>query len=346
MANQLFFQLWNPTGLINQVMSFELACGISAESKKQIIVHYLSNNGDHLYNFKKVPIYTPSRWHNPQRSNFIDENAFPHITDLLEWDSNLMLIDEKIERFPQQTKVVENMMADYYYSNEKVLSDDELKFAEGRQKLILEDFMHLKGTLGWYSRFFYNRSTRLDSAISNVRFKKEYQDFANNISKSIGQFVGGHIRLSDHIKMFETTQDMFEDGLRRLEEHGLPIVISTDEPSHKMIQDNRHRFILLDEYIVNNFVKEFGEFQFRDEVVFGLICNLVMQKSEYFIGTSGSTYTGYIQRIRNNSGMNESWDFFDSPAYIQDGPYSWNGSPLDNSRKMWWREWPESRLSL
>ena len=50
--NKIFFQLWN-AGLINQVMSLEIAVGLSATTKKQLIVHHMSNNDNSLYNFKK-----------------------------------------------------------------------------------------------------------------------------------------------------------------------------------------------------------------------------------------------------------------------------------------------------
>jgi hypothetical protein len=168
-------------------------------------------------------------------------------------------------------------------------------------------------------------------------------DLAKKISKSLGSFQGMHLRLSDHIKMFNTTQDMFESWLSIYENNGLPIVVSTCEPGNKMIQDNKHRFILLDEYIVNNFKDDFMSLPFQDEVIFGLICNLVLHDSVNFVGTSGSTYSGYIHRVRNQRGV-ETWDFFDNPPKAIALPYSWNGYPLDNGRKMWWREWKESKL--
>lgn len=338
--------MYNPTGMINQVMSVELAVGLAHETQKHIVMHYVSNNGDNLYDFKKVPIYTPSRWHNYQRSGFTDPNQFPHLTDILEWDADISLIDEKINKFPQEELVVDSLINDVYFSKETDMTDKELEFAEGRTRLDLTKTLHLKSTLGWYSRFFFNRSVELDKALSSVKFKKEYYDFAEMICRSLGEFQGAHIRLSDHLNMFNTTQEMFENGLLRLEQNGLPIVISTCEPGHKMIRDNKHRFILLDEYIVNNFSKEFLSLDFKDEVVFGLICNLVMHKAKHFIGTSGSTYTGYIQRKRNQNGLLETWDFFDQPIHNPIGSFSWNGYPLQNGQKMWWREWSESKLSI
>jgi hypothetical protein len=343
MSNKIFFQLYNPTGMINQVMSLELAVGLAHETKKDLIVHYVSNTGDDLYNSRTVPIFTPSRWHNEQRKDFTNPDQFPHLLDLMNFNENLTFIDTKIDFFKQEEFVIDDTLNGYYYSTENEISENESLFAEGRQRIPLDKNVHLKKTLGWYSRFFYNRSPELDNALKSVRFKDVYVDLAKKISNSLGSFQGMHLRLSDHIKMFNTTQDMFESWLDRYENNGLPIVVSTCEPGNKMIQDNKHRFILLDEYIVNNFRDDFMSLPFQDEVVFGLICNLVLHDSVNFVGTSGSTYSGYIHRVRNQRGV-ETWDFFDNPPKAIALPYSWNGYPLDNGRKMWWREWKESKL--
>ena len=343
MSNKIFFQLYNPTGMINQVMSLELAIGLAHETKKDLIVHYVSNAGDDLYNSRNVPIFTPSRWHNEQRKDFTNPDQFPHLLDLINFNEDLTFIDTKIDFFKQEEFVIDDTLNGYYYSNENEISENELLFAEGRQRIPLDKNLHLKKTLGWYSRFFYNRSTELDNALKSVKFKDVYVDLAKKISNSLGSFQGMHLRLSDHIKMFDTKQDMFESWLSIYENNKLPIVVSTCEPGNKMIQDNKHRFILLDEYIVNNFRDDFMSLPFQDEVVFGLICNLVLHDSVNFVGTSGSTYSAYIHRVRNQKGI-ETWDFFDNPPKAIGSPYSWNGYPLEGGRKMWWREWQESKL--
>ena len=343
MSNKIFFQLYNPTGMINQVMSLELAVGLAHETKKDLIVHYVSNAGDDLYNSRNVPIFTPSRWHNEQRKDFTNPDQFPHLLDLINFDEDLTFIDTKIDFFKQEEFVIDDTLNGYYYSNENEISENELLFAEGRQRIPLDKNLHLKKTLGWYSRFFYNRSQELDNALKSVKFKDVYVDLAKKISNSLGSFQGMHLRLSDHIKMFDTTQGMFESWLSIYENNKLPIVVSTCEPGNKMIQDNKHRFILLDEYIVNNFRDDFMSLPFQDEVVFGLICNLVLHDSVNFVGTSGSTYSAYIHRVRNQKDI-ETWDFFDNPPKAIGSPYSWNGYPLEGGRKMWWREWQESKL--
>lgn len=340
---KLFFQLYNPTGLINQVMSLELAAGLSSELNIPAIVHYAQYTADpELYNTNSIPIFTPSRFYNQQREGFTNADQFPHLLDLLDFDANLLFVDDKIDSFKQEQLVINDLMNNYYYSNKPSISDDETAFAEGRQRLPLDKDLHLKLTLGWYSRFFYDRSPELNKAISSVKFKKEYTDLANKIFHSIGYFQGMHLRLSDHIAMFETTQEMFEGWLDRFGQNNLPIVVSTCQPGHKMVQENKHRFILLDEYIVNNFRDEFMALPFQDEVVFGLICNLVMHNATNFVGTSASTYSAYIHRNRNQRGI-ETWDYFDNPPKAEGIPYSWYCYPLDNGKKMWWREWPESK---
>jgi hypothetical protein len=131
--DNIFFELWNPTGLINQVMSLEIAVGLSSITKKQLIVHHMTNNDNKLYDFKKVPIYTPSTWNNDQRKDFTDREQFPQLAELVDWNENLILIDEKINYFPQEEKQIKNTCLEYYFSNETEMSDDEIAFADGRQ---------------------------------------------------------------------------------------------------------------------------------------------------------------------------------------------------------------------
>lgn len=336
---KIFFELYNPTGMINQLMSLEVGIGLAVETKVPTIIHNTNNKHD----WGNVPIYSPSNYSNNQRQGFTKRDQYPHILDLIDLNTDAIILHEKIEYFPQQELIIPDIMTNWYFSNSTEITEDELAFAEGRQKLVVDRPLYLKRVLSWYSRFFYNRSPELNKALSSIKFKDVYVDLAKKISNSLGNFQGMHLRLSDHVYMFETKQEMFESWLDKYEQNNLPIVVSTCEPSHKIIQENRHRFILLDEYIVNNFADDFHSLPFQDEVTFGLICNLVLHDSINFVGTSGSTYTGYIQRIRNNRGI-ETWDFFDNPIRAEAQPYSWIGYPLDATSKNWYREWKESKI--
>jgi hypothetical protein len=335
----IFFELWN-AGLFNQVLSLELAVGLAHETKRPLVVHFFSHNLE-----KNIYISTPSTRCNDQRNNFTDRSFSnnPHLLDLIDIDTDLIVVNERINSFKQEELVINNLMTGYYYSNKTEITEDELAFADGRERLPLDKAIHLKQTLGWYSRFFYDRSPELNKSISSVKFKQVYADLAKKISDSLGKFQGIHLRLSEHeVNPDFHKEELINDWLIKYESNGLPIVLSTDEPNHQVVNKNKHRFILLDEYIVNNFEKEFKSLPFQDEVVFGLICNLVLHDSVNFVGKSGTTYTSYIQRNRNQKEI-ETWDFFDNPPKAIAEPYSWNNYPLDNDLKMWWREWPESK---
>jgi len=333
--------MYNPAGLINQLMSIEIAVGVKEIVKTDMLIYNILNGPD-----KNFPIYSASRSHN-NRGKVIDNSNGFIITDILNWKDkdSYILIEDKNYSVTAECETIENFMLHYY---DLIEDNNDIDFAEDRKKIHLSDNMHLKNTLGWYSRFFNNRTKELDMAIASVRFLPEYYELAEKIALSLGDFNGAHLRLTDHVaQRVNTTQEMFDLGISKIND-GKPIVICTDEPD-SIILKKYNNFILLDEYIINNFAKDFMEFKYRDEVSFGLLNNLVMHYSKKFVGTIGSTFTGYIQR-----GMNQKndidWHWFDyitDPIYEQSrvGKYSWNGSDkILTFDKQWFREWKESRI--
>jgi hypothetical protein len=334
MSKKLYYRLYNPCGLFNQITSLELAVGLSQETNREMIIHNFVNSGG-------TPIYSQNHTYN-DRLSIVKENSFGTIYDFMDWKNkeNFTLIKEKVKLFPDEDILVSNLMQTYFSSSQK-FSQDEDFFSEGRTKLFLDESknIHLKYTLGYYSRFFYNRSKELNDAISSVKFKQEYYDFARLIADSLGDFNGAHLRLTDHKDRFPVSKEYYEMGIDSLA-GDLPVVLCTDEANNFII--DKSKVILLDEYILNNFYKEFSCFQFKDEIEFGLINNLVMHYAKDFIGTSGSTYTGYIYRNINQKNNIES-KLFGEAILDPNGPYSWNGYEKDNITKMWWREWKESK---
>lgn len=337
----IYYKIYNPAGLINQLMSLEIAVGIKEVTQNDMVIYNILNGND-----STVPIYSASRYHN-NRGKVIDNTSGFILTDIVNWKDkdSYTLIKEKDYFVNDKCITIENSML--YYCD--LVSDNEdAEFAEGREKIIFLENMHLKNNLGWYSRFFNNRSKELDYAISSIRFLPEYYELAEQIAKSIGEFNGAHLRLTDHIpQRVDTTQEMFDLGISKIDD-GIPIILCTDEPDTHLIK-NHNNLILLDEYILNNFSKDFMQFKYRDEVSFGLLNNLVMHYSKKFIGTIGSTYTGYIQRGMNQKN-NIEWNWFDytsDPVYKKSyvGKYSWNGiDKISTFDKQWFREWEESRI--
>ena len=330
----IYYKLWNPAGLINQLMSIELAVGIKHITGNEITIYNILNGHN-----RSVPIFSASRMHN-QRNNLLDNSKGFIISDILNWKDKESYILSEEKELSLEYETVEDLMKFYYDLNNE---EHDLQFSEGRQQLSFLDNMHIKHTLGWYSRFFNNRTKELDESISSVRFLPEYYELSEQIAKSLGSFNGAHLRLTDHKGMFDPDNNIVDTGISKID-NGLPIVMCTDQPDSELIKNSSYNYLLLDEYILNNFYKEFKEFKLKDEVSFGMLNNLVMHYSQNFIGSPGSTYSGYIYR-----GLNQKKDtpckIFGEEEHIQDGPYSWNGyNSRDTFTKQFWREWKESKI--
>jgi hypothetical protein len=341
----IFYQLYQPCGLFNQITSLEVAVGLASRYKKQLVFHNISNPANGDYGGARVPIYSANYRYN-ERSNLIDNNVFPNISDLMDWENKdyNILINDIVDSFTNEDLRIENLMM-YYSSSSDDYNDTEKNFSEGRERLLLNNYsnVYLKKTLGYYSRFFLDREPSLDKSLSSVRFKPEYYQLAESIALSMGPFNGAHFRLTDHKGMFDPDNSILDSGISQID-NGLPIVMCTDQPDSELIKNSSYDYLLLDEYILKNFYKEFREFKFKEEVSFGILNNLVMHYSKDFIGSPGSTYTGYIHRGLNQK-RDIQWRIFGEEEHVQDGPYSWNGyNNKDSFTKQWWREWKESRI--
>jgi hypothetical protein len=341
----IFYQLYQPCGLFNQITSIEIAVGLSSRYKKQLVFHNISNPPNIGYGNARVAIYSANYTFN-KRDHLIDSSTFPNITDLVEWNNKdqAIFIDDIVNNFTHEDLRIDNLM-EYYSVNSETYLKDENFFSEKRKRISLHDYnnIHLRKTLGYYSRFFFNREPDLDQSLSSVRFKAEYYQLAKDIAQSIGIFNGVHFRLADHKIMFDPDENILDSGISQID-NGLPIVMCTDQPNSELIKKSSYNYVLLDDYILNNFYKEFKDFKFTEEVSFGILNNLVMHYSQNFIGSPGSTYTGYIHRALNQK-KDIQWNIFGEKEHIQNGPYSWNGyESKDSLTKQWWREWRESRL--
>lgn len=135
---------------------------------------------------------------------------------------------------------------------------------------------------------------------------------------------------------------MFDRGIDSLG-NNKKIVLCTDNGNSDVVRNSPHEFVMLDDLIINNFLDDFKQLRFKDEISFGILNNLVMHYSDNFIGTAGSTFTGYIQRSINQN-RDVGFKLFNEQEPVQSGTYSWNGHHVDTITKQWWREWKESRL--
>lgn len=339
---KLYFKL-HAAGIINQVLSTELGLSIGLLANRKVIF-------TKFICIAKSPIAISG-------NNFdgidklIEGSHKPIIFDILDLPINDFDYGDHKEA-EQYSKDFGSIIQYYMVDEQPEDSSKEEFFSEGRQKLILPDeTVYIeRDTISAYSRFFFNRSKKLDRFLSTIQFQKEYQELAKQIAQSLGDFKGIHVRLTDHAQiMFAATQERFEKGLNLLSDDPLPLVICTDDHTDYLVK-YRKTAIMLDQYIIKNFQKEFRALPYHDLTVFGAICLLVMSYAKEFIGTPGSTYSGYIQRLRINRGLNPSFLFIDDPDHSNNfsktGPYSWNGFVIHPNTKAWWREWPECKLNI
>lgn len=338
------FNLWS-AGMINQLMSLEIAVGIGAMMKQPILLHRINDQST----FGKM--FTPVSSSN--RSHLLNKLT-PRIQDLIQWNSkNWCLADSDLQTFLPHYETID---IDHRYVNckEGVIAN-EADFNAKRVYLRLEPDRNynLVNTLSTYCRFFFNRTQEVDTALAAIQWRDPYLNLAKKIAADLGKFAAIHVRLTDHaVKTFAISEASFKKGLNTIEASKLPLILSTDDRKNPWVVAQSSRFKFLDDLIIERWSEDFKQLPFHDEVVFGLICCLVMTFADDFIGTPGSTYSAYVHRKLHSRGCGH-WRFFEgTPArgQLQDveqkikleGAYSWTAY----EQPRWWREWPESKLAV
>lgn len=337
-------------GLINQVMSVETAFSLA----------FLENAHLYIYNAIQTdanPILIPTVLINKAHVEYEELYAGsyqPSIFDLLNIPSNISYtLDNNKNLDEKYTKDALNYsdLIFYYYRCGESHSDEK-SFAEGRNRLITEPNknIHLyKATFPLYSRFFYNRPVSLDKFLSQLTFKEPYQILAKRIAKRIGPFRGFHFRLTDNCKNYDYFKITLEYLNERFNRTDIPLIITSDDKDTVKKLFNQ-KCIFIDEIIREEFSDDFLNLPFHNHIVFAMISLLVMGYSEEFIGTLGSTFSGYIHRLRTLMGSTDQMNYLPSGREKKidaiGKPYSWNSSNLPTEIKNWYREWPECKLQI
>jgi hypothetical protein len=334
-TNKIYYKHLGPRGLFNQVLSLETAVGIQHKTNTDIVFY----DDDKMFWMNK-----PSNY-DEKYSEMISKQTIKRISDIFSWDSqNNFIFDSNITQ-NDLVNVNTYDMANVFLVDKNKNIDNIDEFAGTRYPIYFNgNDINFINTLVSYSYFFYHRDLELDKKISSVSAKDEYKDLAKKIANSLGDFDGIHLRMTDFpIYVYRVTEKMFSDSINSFNS-GRRIVVSTDDPDNQMLKNMDSSAIFLDKYIYENFFDDFKSLPISNEIVFGLINNLVMHYSKDFIGTPGSTYTSYIQKNRINMGLDPSWKFFNDLDYKKTGKYSWTRYPIADNAKGWWREWEECLL--
>ena len=114
---KLFFKLYNPCGLFNQITSIELGVGLSFQTGRQIIWHNINNPSNNDYGGNRVPIYSANYAFN-DRNGLVDKDIYPKITDLLDWNNkeSSIFIDDIVETFSSESIKINNLIRVHFRS--------------------------------------------------------------------------------------------------------------------------------------------------------------------------------------------------------------------------------------
>lgn len=335
---KIIWQIHN-AGLINQMMSLEMGAGIAFMENTPVVFY------QHI-GWDNRPIFSASVI-SEKRRNLL-ESPKPNLFDVVQIPHELKYtLDPNNNPDVGDAKVYEDNIKWYYKCKDGV---NEYEFAEARPQLIVNQNKncHFKtNNLAFYSRYFFNRTYELDYFFQRLTFRHEYWAVAERIASQLGPFSAMHIRLTDHCRNYDATTENRLKAFNKLKLYGLPIVVSTDDEA-VIRQDFGSDFLSIDDIIVDNFAKNFTSLPYHDEIIYGLICLLILSFSTNFIGTPGSTFSSYIHRLRLNFGKENCLENMiargHTNEYERTGPFSWNGFKMHTNVKNWWSEWPECKL--
>jgi hypothetical protein len=314
------FRIWNG-GMINQLMGIEFAVGACS---------YFGRNGILVESCK---LSTEAKYINDQTKLSISNIL--KIPDSVRFADSTMSIDESFVSVPNPDK---------YF-----IGKDNVHFAEGRVPLLIEEDTkcYFHNNLCNYSIMFEDRNAVLDKSISLVTFSDEYQQFANRVSSSIGEFSGIHLRFTDfsHQIMSLNPNDIKES-------FGVlgsgTIMVATDDINCASIGALPKNAYGVESLIIKEFFNDFMSLSISNEITLGLVSLLVMCQSNKFIGTPKSTYSNYIHRRVNQRKLgHHDWANIGVKTREKTGKYEWNSYPdMKMDQKLWQREWPESLLAV
>lgn len=318
------YQVWQG-GMINQLMSIEVAAGISFIFDRKINLLFsneISTESEIIPNSKKRM----------------------HIKELIDIPNAL-----SYGRNDNQGTAIKIDTRKMYVVNNEDLVFDINNFSENRDRLLLEKDKNylLLDTLISYSMFFAGRSIELDHIINSVNFKIEYIKIAEKISKQIGAFNSIHVRGTDFSKQIHKV-DLDQVLIEIDNISDLPVILSTDDYLIKSFILSKKKVFPIEEIILGSFCDDFQKLPISNEISLALVGLLLMTNSEKFVGTPKSTFSNYVHRKINQRNGFHNWKNINEERLIDKSySYSWNCyKKISVEEKLWHMEWPESYLKI
>ena len=304
MTNYLLFNVHN-AGYSNQLLSLELALGISWLTGRELL---LCGEGSDFKKLRSIKggwfklsslnnSFRDSYWREPKntpvyRESFIYEilssnSCYLKCFNQSDLAENIVLDDLDVSKI---------RLSEHFFCSKEDLSSEHgadliRQFGNGRHALTNSDskYWHLSGsTLGFYSRFFYNKGQELWNHINSLRPNDLIMKTSQAISSKLGAFNGIHVRLTDFSKMHEPSVqyvDIISKCVGNLLGTGEKLLICTNESKDSLFWVNvlkkvdAKNCIFLDEFIVRECSYEISRLDWINESVWGALCQEIMKDS-------------------------------------------------------------------
>ena len=331
MNGEVLFKLW-PGGTVNRLTSLENAHAIHRVTGSNVLVH----NNDYL----------SSEHRNLGDRNGILGKRIPRLSDLVNTPDGITFTETNLSgnsvfhpRQPTGKKLFHTCLSIDGTTPSK-------EFMDWRQKVIYLEkggSYEFVETLGWRGIIFWAQDMSVRASLfaeSEVTIRLPYVELAKNISNELDDFVSIHVRRKD-MKEFNILGDQdVEDSIKDIPGHKTKVLFTDEPESTKWIVD-KYGFVLFDDFLYAH-KQEFQNLPFSDETAFGLVSLLVACESSDFIGTPGSTYSGYIHReVRKKAGKNYLWKHFKDVKIDNDSRWEWQKYEITSGWKVFWRQWDE-----
>ncbi|MEO8648298.1 MAG: O-fucosyltransferase family protein [Acidobacteriota bacterium] len=251
-------------------------------------------------------------------------------------------------------------------------------FAVGRFDLTREyllsldllEWTHTKASnLGYF--YFLPRAEKqalMDSV--KIKYIRPIEEVVGRIASQIGTFNAVHLRMGDFLTLYDSDVYSLDPGKfasyvsLEFGDRELPIVVATDGLNQKEIIRSifsSSKIYFIDEFIMDEYGREFGELPFTDFNVLTVIDQLLCASADKFIGTYRSTFTSVIHRLRQERYGKKDFYFFPDGtvekllndaghiAADRHGFFDWNRYSAfaeDHRAMAWMREWDHDLTML
>jgi len=314
MSKRLIWKL-HTGGMCNQFMSMEIAIGISKWTKRDLFI---------VDPIKSINLGSYTH-HSPDDMTTFDMFDYPGKYEVLDSFDDINEMEGSKTYYSQDISNSVACVDKEYYEPDIGFHPNSagrpLTFKDNFTdnivvNLPIENLERQQDTISDYRRFFYGDTDKLFDYIRKTKIKSPYTKLAKKIAKDLGTFNAVHMRLGDwtnfayRAKGLRITDHDRMEWLNskikkyKIDQEKLVICSNVRRVDTHILNHIRKEYpssIILEQFITMNYIKELNNLPNYNEVILGLISNIVCWYAKSFWGCTGSTYTNFIDRHRNDT---------------------------------------------